>query len=116
LLTCSEGGLGLPALAAGQGLQPAGLGFGGGEVALGHRDGGPLQIDLHLEGFRVDADEQVAFLHAVVVIEEDFEHLAGHARGDEGDVAVDVRVVRGDRGERPDDGRREVVAQGGENG
>ena len=72
----------------------------GGEVALGHLHGRPLEVHLHLEGFRVNADEQLSFLHGVVVVHEDVEHLAGHARGDEGDVAIDVRVVGGNRVER----------------
>src|SRR5262249_15040176 len=40
--------------------------------------------------------------------------LAGHPRGDEGDVAVDVSVVRGDRSEGADDGGREVIGEGGD--
>ena len=30
-------------------------------------------------------NNQIAFFDAVVVVHEDFKHLAGHARGDEGD-------------------------------
>ena len=71
----------------------AGLGLGDGEVGLGLDHGGLGDGDLHLVGLLVELDEDVAFMDAVVVIDEDAGNLAGNARGDKGDVAVDVGVV-----------------------
>ena len=55
-------------------------------------------------GFQPPAvgDEEVAAVHAVVVVDEDPCHLATDARGDEGDMAVHVGVVGRDGVERFD--------------
>ncbi len=53
-------------------------------------------VDLNLEGFFVELDQEVALADAVVVIDEHPGDLSGDARGDEGDVAIDVGVIGGD--------------------
>ena len=45
-------------------------------------------------GDLLELDQNVAFFHAVVVVHQDLEHLAGDSGGDERDVAVDIGVVR----------------------
>ena len=85
----------LEAVAPGLGHLALYLGLGRHQVRLGRHHGGLLDLDLNLVGFLVELDQQVPFLHAVVVIHQDLGHLARHARSDEGDVAVDVSVVGG---------------------
>ena len=114
------------ACGAGLTCEGLGLGVGGGEIGLGCNDGGLGDVDLDLVGLLVELDEEVAFADAVVVIDVDAGDLAGDARGDEGEVAVDVGVVGGDggegadgfggaevEGEEEDDGEDEVEAPAG---
>ena len=62
--------------------------------------------DLHPVRLRVELDEHVAFLDAVVVLHEHAGHLPGHARRDEGDVAVHVGVIGGNGVQRVEDFRQ----------
>ncbi len=60
------------------------LGFGG--------------VDLDLVVARVELEQRVAGLDPPVVLDEELDHGAGDARGDEPDGTVDVGVVGGDVG------------------
>ena len=84
-------------LAARQPREPAHLRLRGDEVGLGGRNGGAGDVDLELVRLPVQLDEQVALVHAIVVVDEDTRHLAGNARRDERDVSVHEGIVRGDR-------------------
>jgi hypothetical protein len=50
--------------------------------------------DCDLKRLLVQLDEKVSLVHPVVVVDEDARHLALDAGGDEGDVTVDVCVIR----------------------
>ena len=69
------------------------LGLGGVQVRFGRRHGRLLDGNLDLVRLLVEPDENVPLFHPIVVIHQDFMHLAGNAGGDEGHVAVDVSVV-----------------------
>lgn len=84
----------LPPLAADLRLQSAVLGLGGHHVLLGDPDGGALHLDLHRVRFLVELNEQVSFLHLLVVVEQHLLHLARHTGSHISHVAVDIGVVR----------------------
>ena len=86
--------------AAGLGQDAPDLGLGGLEVGLGGDHGRLLDVDLHLVRFAIELDQQVALLHAVIVVDQDPGHLAGHPGRHERHVPVDVSVIGGDRVQR----------------
>ena len=71
-----------------------------------------FQIDIDFVRLLVEFDENVSFFHAVVVIDEYFHHLSGHAGGHEGNVAVDIRVVGGNGVEHSLDGGERKCSRG----
>ena len=68
-------------------------------------DGRPSDVHPHLERLRVELHHELALAHAVVVVDENAHDLTRDSRGDEGHVAVHVRVVR-------DTVRHAVIAMG----
>ena len=68
----------LPPQAARLSQDRSNLGLGGLEVGLGADHGRLLDVDLHLVRFAIELDQQVALLHAIVVIDQDPGHLARH--------------------------------------
>ena len=78
----------------------ADLGLGGLEVGLGVDHGRLLDVDLHLVRFAIELDQQVPLLHAVIVMDQDPGHLAGHSGRHERHVPVDVSVIGGHRVQR----------------
>ncbi len=87
---------------AGLAFHGAGLGLRGFHIRLRRINRGLGDVHLHLEGFFVELHEQIAFVDAVVVIDQHPRHLTGHARSDESHVAVHIRIIGGDGGERLD--------------
>ena len=81
---------------------PRACACGGDEIGLRGIDRRLGDVHLHLVRLLVELHQQIALVHAIVVIHQNAHHLAGHARGDERDVAVDVRIVGGNRIERFD--------------
>jgi hypothetical protein len=90
-----DGVLELVTSAASLGHLPAHGGLRGDEVGLGRFQGCLLDGDLHAVRLLVEHNEDVSFVDAVIVIDEDLRDLPGNARGDEGDVAVHISVVGG---------------------
>ena len=64
------------------------------QLGLGQR--GPTLVHHHPERLVVQPHQQGVLLDVLVVVGQHLFHDAGHARGDVGDVAVDVGVVRRD--------------------
>ena len=100
----------LEAIGPGLGHLAADLGLGGRQVRFRHFHGGLLDGDLNAVRLRVEFDQHVTLLHAVVVVHQDLAHLARHAGSHESDVAVDVGVVGGNRVQRRRHPRRKEVS------
>ena len=77
-------------------------GLGRNEVRLGGIDSRLFDRDLHAIGLGVEFDQHIAFFHAIVVVHEDASDLTCNSRSDEGDVAVHIRVIRGNGAKRTD--------------
>ncbi len=75
-------------------LDCVGLRLGGDEISLRGVNGGLGDVDLDLVWFLVELHQQIAFVHPVVVIDQNANDLSGHARSYECHVPVDVGVVR----------------------
>jgi len=68
-------------------------GLGYDQVRPGRIDCCLFDRDLHLVRLRVEFDQHVAFLHSVVVVDQDPSHLADHTGRDEGHITVHIRVI-----------------------
>ena len=90
----------LVAIGPGLGHLAAHLGLGGCQVRFGRFHGGFLDGNLNAVRLRVEFDQHVPLLHAVVVIHQDLAHLARHAGSNESDVAVDISVIGRNRVQR----------------
>ena len=84
-----------------------GLRFDAAHVGLRYRqlcrrriDGRLFDRDCDLKGLLVQFDQKVSLAHAVVVVDQNPRNLAFDAGGHEGDVTVDVCVIRRNRVER----------------
>ena len=97
LLDCR---LELPPQAPGLTQDRPDLGLGGLEVGLGADHGRLLDVELHLVRLAIELDQQGPLLHAVVVVDQDPGHLAGHPGRHVGHVPVDVGIIGGDRVQR----------------
>jgi hypothetical protein len=60
-------------------------------------DGRLFDCDCDLKGLLVQFDQEVSLAHPVVIIHQNPRNLASDAGGDEGDVTVDVGVIRRNR-------------------
>ena len=101
----------LVAIGPGLGHLAADLGLGGRQVRFRRFHGGLLDGDLNLVRLRVELDQHVPLLHAVIVIHQHLAHLALHAGSHESDVAVDIGVIGGNRVQRRHHpGRKEISA------
>ncbi|MGB8465713.1 MAG: hypothetical protein WCE49_12260, partial [Terrimicrobiaceae bacterium] len=48
---------------------------------------------LYAKGLRIELDEHVAFAHSVVVVHEHSHYLAGNARRNKGDIAINISII-----------------------
>ena len=71
-------------------------GLGGMQLALRLHQGSAGDIDPGLVIARIDAHQDVAGLHRLVVLHQHFEHVARDFGGDRGDVRVHLSVVARD--------------------
>ncbi len=101
-----DGVLELESIGAGLGHQSPNLVFSHFQIRSGGGHHGLLQIDLNLVGLLIEFDKHIPFANPVVIVDQNFGHLARHAGRDEGDVAVHVSVVGRDREQRADKQRR----------
>ena len=87
-----DGVLQVPALAPGLRFDSAHWACGRQQVGLAVSTR-PLCATCDLVGLLVELREQIALVHAVVVVDQNPRDLAGDARRDEGDVPVHVGVI-----------------------
>jgi hypothetical protein len=52
-----------------------------------------FDCDLDLKRLRIEPNQDIAFFHTVIVINQNLRDLAAHARRNESDIAVHVSVV-----------------------
>ena len=74
------------------------LGAGRAEARLGRGHGGGRLVAPHLIVAGVDAQQEIALLHRLVVLDEQLDDVAGHLGADGGDGPLDVGVVGRDPG------------------
>src|SRR3989442_880363 len=86
------------------------------QIRLRHRHGGARLRDPRLVVARVDAEQELALLHGLVVADQERGDVAGHLGAHGGDRALDVRVVGRDVVDRVVPGPTRVGdrGQGGE--
>jgi hypothetical protein len=100
-----DGALQFPAPAPGFGFDSPHAGDGRLQIRVRRIDRRFLLRDGDLKGFLVDLREKVAFVQAIVVIDQNTGNLSAYARCDERYVPVDIGVVRRNGGESEPDPR-----------
>ncbi len=103
-----DGVLQSEAFAAHLGHLRAHVGLGGDEIGFRGIDRRLLDVHLHLVRLGIEFDEQVAFLHTIIVVDQHARHLPTDAWRNESHVAIHISVVGRDRVQGMDHPRHAV--------
>ena len=100
-----DGVLQIEPIAAGLRYRGMSLGLGGDHVRFCCMDRGFLDRHLNLIGLLVELDQQIAFLHAIVVVHQHASNLPRDPRRHKRHMAVDISIVGRNRVQRRSDKR-----------